>query len=122
LLGDRPNVIFTSDPQALRGRYPLIIALGVLDYYTDSAPLWDEWRRLIAPQGILLVTAPNARSPLAWLYTFFSRFTCQAYATTLETLMAPAQAAGFTLSGIKFAFPHYRWGHTIVLGFQLRAA
>lgn len=122
LLGENPNVLFTSDPQDLGGRWPLIVSLGVLDYYPDSTSLWDEWSQLLAPDGKLLVTAPNALSPLAWFYAFFSRFTCQAYVTTLEALMPAAQAAGFSLFDVKFAFPQYKWGHTIVLGFQLRTA
>jgi SAM-dependent methyltransferase len=117
-LGEHPNVLFTTDLQMLRGRWPLIVALGVLDYYRDSTPLWEQWNRLLAPDGILLVTAPNARSPLARFYTLLSRFTCQAYATTAEALVFPAKAAGFTLSHIRFAFPQYGWGHTIVLRFQ----
>lgn len=117
-IGERPDVLFTSDPQALQGAWPLIVALGVLDYYPDSAPLWQEWRRLLSPGGALLVTAPNARSALARFYVLASRFTCQAYATTLEGLTPPAQTAGFTVTEVTFAFPRRWWGHTIVLGFQ----
>ena len=118
-LGEHPDVVFTSDPQDLQGQWSLIVALGVLDYYTDSTALWDEWRRLLAPGGTLLVTAPNARSPLAWFYVLFSRFTCQAYATTLEKLMPFANAHGFSMLGFKTVFPQQQWGHTLVLGFQL---
>jgi SAM-dependent methyltransferase len=99
----------------------LIVALGVLDYYPESDPLWQEWRRLLAPGGILLVTAPNARSPLAWFYVLSSRFTCQAYVKTPEMLTPVAEAAGFTLANVKFAFPQHGWGHTLVLGFQRSA-
>ena len=118
-LGERQGVSFTSDPTTLTREWSLIVALGVLDYYTDSIPLWNEWKRLLTRDGILLVTVPNARSPLAKLYTFFSRFTCQAYASTLEALTPYAQAAGFTSFDRKFAFPQQTWGHTIVLGFRL---
>ena len=116
--GKNPDVVFTSDPQALQGQWPLIVALGVLDYYKDSTPLWDEWKRLLAPGGTLLVTVPNARSPLAWFYVLFSRFTCQAYATTPERLLPVAEAKGFSILGLKTVFPQNRWGHTTVLGFQ----
>jgi SAM-dependent methyltransferase len=118
--GERPDVLFTSDPQALQGAWPLIVSLGVLDYYPDSASLWQEWRRLLSPGGVLLVTAPNANSPLARFYVLASRFTCQAYAATVESLTNSAQAAGFTLTGVKYAFPQRSWGHTIVLGFHLK--
>ena len=118
-IGERPEVLFTADREAIHGQWPLIVALGVLDYYKDSASLWSEWKQLLAPGGILLVTAPNARSPLAWLYTLLSRFTCQAYTTTAERLQPLAKAQGFSMIGLKTVFPQQPWGHTLVLGFQL---
>jgi SAM-dependent methyltransferase len=117
-LGASPHVTFTSNPQELRGSWPLIVSLGVLDYYPDSTPLWQEWRRLLSPGGILLVTAPNAHSPLTRLYVLLSRFTCQAYATTPEKLTSTARLAGFVDLGIQTVFPRREWGHTIVAGFQ----
>ncbi len=119
VMQDHPEVIFTSDLQALHDQWPVIVALGVLDYYKDTSPLWDEWRRLLAPHGILLVTAPNARSPLAWFYVFFSRFTCQAYVTTPEKLIPIAKTNGFSMISLKTVFPRYQWGHTLVLSFHL---
>jgi len=117
-IGKRPDMIFTSDPQAITGPWPLIVSLGVLDYYPDSASLFEEWRRLLSPDGSLLVTVPNANSPLAWLYTFLSCFTCQAYATTLEKLMPSVWSTGLILLDVQFAFPRRWWGHTIVFAFQ----
>src|SRR5258707_9106910 len=64
-MGENPNVIFTSDSTALLDQWPVITSLGVLDYYEDTTPLWEEWSRLLAPGGTLLVTAPKARSPFA---------------------------------------------------------
>jgi SAM-dependent methyltransferase len=119
-VGDRPDAVFTSDPRILRGSWPLIVALGVLDYYPDSRILFQEWMRLLSPDGMLLVTIPNARSPLAWLYISFSRFTCQAYASTLSGLAAAGQSAGFALTGARVVFPEQWWGHTIVARFQWR--
>ncbi len=121
-IGERPDVMFTSDPEMLRGSWPVIVALGVLDYYPDSRILFEEWRRLLSPDGTLLVTVPNARSPLAGLYISFSRFTCQAYASTLRGLTAAAQSAGFALAGARIAFPQRWWGHTIVASFHLPAS
>jgi len=121
-IGERPDVTFTSNPEALQDSYPLIVSLGVLDYYPDTASLWQEWRRLLSPGGVLLVTAPNARSPLARGYTVVSRFTCQAYTTTLDKLATTAGAVGFTLAEMRFAFPNRWWGHTLVLKFQLQEA
>jgi len=116
--GEHPDVIFTSDPQALRGTWPLIVSLGVVDYYPDSTPLWKEWQQLLSAGGKLLVTAPNARSPLARIYVLSSRFTCQSYATTVESLTPTAQSAGFSLSEVQFAFPSRPWGHTIVASYK----
>ncbi len=117
-IGERKNVRFTSDPESVNGPWALIAALGVLDYYPDSAELWREWRRLIQPGGTLLVTAPNAHSPLARIYTALSRFTCQAYATTFEKLAALAWMAGFTPLEVRFAFPRCWWGHTVVMALR----
>ncbi len=117
-IGERPEVLFTADREAIHGPWQLIVALGVLDYYKDTTSLWNEWKQLLAPGGILLVTAPNARSPLAWFYTFFSRFTCQAYATTPEKLLPLAEASGLSMLDLKTVFPQNRWGHTTVLGFR----
>src|SRR5258706_6627466 len=116
---ERPDVVFTSDSKSLHNRWPLITSLGVLDYYEDTTPLWEEWSRLLAPSGTLLVTAPNARSPLAWLYAFFSHFTCQAYAPTPDKLITIAKAHGLSMISFKTVFPQLRWGHTLVMGFQL---
>lgn len=120
-MGKHPDVIFTSDPDSLHDQWPVIVALGVLDYYEDTTPLWQQWRRLLAPGGTLLVTAPNARSPLAWFYAFCSRFTCQAYVTTPESLLPVAKAHGFSMISLKTVFPQQQWGHTFVLGFQLNS-
>jgi len=117
-LGQERHARFTSDPEAVHGPWSLIVSLGVLDYYPDSATLWGEWRQLIRPGGTLLVTAPNAHSPPAWIYTTFSRFTCQAYAATFENLATAAWTAGFTPLEVRFAFPHRWWGHTLVIALR----
>jgi len=121
-MGDHPEVLFTSTLDAVEGQWPLIVALGVLDYYKDTTPLWSEWSRLLAPGGILLVTAPNARSPLAWIYAWISRFTCQAHVTAPEWLNPAAEAQGFSMTGLRTVFPRYRWGHTIVMSFRLNTS
>ncbi len=116
--GDNADVKFTSDPQDLSGSWPLLVALGVLDYYPDNTVLWQEWGRLVSRGGLLLVTAPNLHSPLARLYVFLSHFTCQAYATTLEKMKSDAQLAGFVGIEAQTVFPKAGWGHTIVAGFK----
>jgi SAM-dependent methyltransferase len=118
-LGAHPRVRLTSDPNRLEGNYPLIVALGVLDYYRDATPLWQEWRRCLAPGGQLVATAPNGASPLARLYGFFSRFTVQAYPHRLEEHTAIAARQGLTLRDVRWAFPaHPYWAHTLVMKFM----
>jgi SAM-dependent methyltransferase len=109
-LGQQPRPTLTADREAIPGPWPLIVAMGVLDYYADSAPLWREWRDLLSPAGELVVTAPNAGSPLGWLYTFFCRFTaCPTYAATADELAAVARQVGLEITGRR------SFGHTLVL-------
>jgi SAM-dependent methyltransferase len=115
-LGSHPHAAFTSSRPAIKRQWPLIVALGILDYYPDPSPLWREWRKLLAADGHLVVTAPNARSPLAWLYAAGSRFTCPAYPATAQQLPATAHQAGLAVSGLYTAFPRQRAiGHTLIL-------
>ncbi len=115
-LGHRPDVTFTADRQQIQAPWPLIVSLGVLDYYPDAAPLWQEWRELLTPAGLLVVTAPNASSPLAWLYALTSRLTCPAFPATARALMEKARSAGLIVTDVRGAFPrHPVLGHTLVL-------
>lgn len=41
-VGPRSGVTFTTDRQMVQVPWPLIVSLGVLDYYPDTAPLWQE--------------------------------------------------------------------------------
>lgn len=109
-LGRQPRLTLTADRVAIPGPWPLIVAMGVLDYYADSAPLWREWRDLLSPEGVLVVTAPNAGSPLGRLYAFSCRLTsCPTYATTEADLAAVARQVGLEITGRR------RFGHTLVL-------
>ncbi len=120
IMGQRPGVTFTTDRRAVEGPWPLIVALGVLDYYPDTAPLWQEWQHLLSPEGVLVVTAPNATSPLAWLYALSSRLTCPAHPTTAGTLAAAAHQAGLIVTDVRRAFPAHRTlGHTLVLRLRM---
>lgn len=115
-LGHRPDVAFTADRQRIQRPWPLIVSLGVLDYYPDRDLLWREWSELLAPDGLLVVTAPNASSPLAWLYAMTSRLSCPAFPATARELIERARLAGLTVTDLRGAFPqHPRWGHTLVL-------
>jgi SAM-dependent methyltransferase len=118
-LGQSDKVSFTLNRSDLPSGWPLIISLGVLDYYPDSLPLWQEWRRLLAPDGRLVVTAPNAASPQAWLYALVSRLTCPAYPASLSQLTQASRQAGLVLIEKQAAFPnHPRLGHTLVLSLR----
>jgi predicted TPR repeat methyltransferase len=37
-----PNLTLTTDSHVIQGTWPLITALGILDYYADPLPLWQE--------------------------------------------------------------------------------
>lgn len=118
-LGD--SVTLSQNLPDIQKSWPLIISLGVLDYYPNTAPLWQQWRQLLASQGVLVVSAPNASSPLAWLYALVSRFTCPAYPAVADRLITAAGQASLTMTELRAAFPgHPRLGHTLVL--RLRAA
>jgi 2-polyprenyl-3-methyl-5-hydroxy-6-metoxy-1,4-benzoquinol methylase len=55
---------FTTDATVLEGRrWPLVTAIGVLDYYPDPVPMLHTLREHVAPGGRLVVTFPNAASP-----------------------------------------------------------
>lgn len=117
-IGKRPDVFFTSDPNEISAPWPLIVSLGVLDYYPDKTAILTDWRQLLLHNGQLIATVPNASSPFGWVYTSLSRFTCQAYSTSAEKLSPAIWSSGLLLSNIQFAFPHRWWGHTIVLAFR----
>jgi 2-polyprenyl-3-methyl-5-hydroxy-6-metoxy-1,4-benzoquinol methylase len=102
MVGPSSQITFTTDSQAIQTLWSLIVSLGILDYYPDTSPLWQEWSGLLAPNGQLIVTAPNAASPLARLYTLVSRFTCPAYAASAPQLAKAAGQAGLTVTFIIF--------------------
>lgn len=112
----RNEVHLTDNASELGNGWPLIVALGVLDYYPQTDSLWRQWAALLAPGGVLVVTAPHASSPLARLYAFGSRWTCQAYPAALPVLTIALEGAGLRLAASRTVFPtHPRFGHTLVL-------
>ena len=108
---------FTADESQLNGRtWPVVTAIGVLDYYADPVPLLKTLSRYAAPGGCLVVTYPNALSPLAWLYALGSRFTFPAMPRTPAFARHAAQAAGLEVACLAYAFPAGVFlGHTLVL-------
>ncbi len=113
---------FTTDPGRLEGRtWPIVTCIGVLDYYSDPAPLLKTLRAYLEPSGLLVVTFPNALSPLAWIYIAGSRFSVPAVARTPGFVRRSVARAGFRISSISYAFPgNPPLGHTLVAGLHLQ--
>jgi 2-polyprenyl-3-methyl-5-hydroxy-6-metoxy-1,4-benzoquinol methylase len=114
---------FTADAAQLDGRtWPVVTCIGVLDYYPNPVPLLKTLRAHLQPAGLLVVTIPNALSPLAWLYVAGSRFTVPATARTPGFLKQSAAEAGLEVFSTEYAFPAIPpLGHTLVAGLRLAA-
>jgi 2-polyprenyl-3-methyl-5-hydroxy-6-metoxy-1,4-benzoquinol methylase len=112
---------FITDPGALRGRtWPIVTCIGVLDYYPDPVPLLKTLWTYLDPSGLLVVTFPNALSPLAWIYIAGSRFTVPAVARTPGFVRRSVAQAGFQILSFSYAFPSIPpLGHTLVVGLHL---
>lgn len=108
---------FTADLNRLAGRrWPVVTCLGVLDYYPDPVPLLRALRNYLAPAGRLIVTYPNALSPLGWAYALASRLTYPCLPRTPAFARRAAMRAGYTVVSLRYAFPSFRpFGHTLVL-------
>jgi 2-polyprenyl-3-methyl-5-hydroxy-6-metoxy-1,4-benzoquinol methylase len=108
---------FTTDPARLANRtWPIVTCIGVLDYYPDPAPLLRTLCEYLSPKGRLIVTYPNALSPLGWLYRLGSRFTIPALTRTPQFARQTAAQAGLQVLSLRFAFPSVRpFGHTLIL-------
>jgi 2-polyprenyl-3-methyl-5-hydroxy-6-metoxy-1,4-benzoquinol methylase len=109
---------FTTDPSLLAGRqWPLVTCIGVLDYYADPLPLLHLLAGYLAPGGSLVVTYPNALSPLGWMYALGSRLRFPIQPHTARFARWVALEAGLQVSFIGYAFPAWRIiGHTLVVG------
>ena len=109
---------FTADEAHLAGRtWPVVTAIGVLDYYADPVPLLKTLCGYLAPKARLVVTYPNALSPLAWLYALGSRFTVPCIPRTPAFARGAAARAGLQVFSLGYAFPAATWlGHTLVVG------
>jgi len=116
------EAVFTTDPGWLEGRtWPIVTCIGVMDYYPDPAPLLKTLRAYLEPSGLLVVTFPNALSPLAWMYIAGSHFTVPAVAHTLGFVRRSVARAGFRIPSLCYAFPGLPpLGHTLVAGLHLQ--
>lgn len=111
---------FTTDLALLADRqWPLVTCIGVLDYYADPLPLLRLLACHLAPEGRLVVTYPNALSPLGWLYTLGSRLRFPIQPHTARFARQMADQAGLQTSFIGYAFPAVPvLGHTLVVGME----
>jgi 2-polyprenyl-3-methyl-5-hydroxy-6-metoxy-1,4-benzoquinol methylase len=111
---------FTTDPAQLTGRqWLLVTCIGVLDYYADPLPLLVSLAGYLAPAGRLVVTYPNALSPLGWLYALGSRLRFPIHPQTERFARRVATQAGLQVSFTGYAFPAWRMvGHTLVVGME----
>jgi 2-polyprenyl-3-methyl-5-hydroxy-6-metoxy-1,4-benzoquinol methylase len=97
---------FTAQEQDLAGRtWPVVTCIGVLDYYPDPLPLLGKLAQYVEEQGKLIVTWPNALSPLGWLYFILSRFTTPAMPRTPRFVRGAVLGAGMRVSSLLYAFP-----------------
>jgi 2-polyprenyl-3-methyl-5-hydroxy-6-metoxy-1,4-benzoquinol methylase len=114
---------FTADEAALAGRtWPLVTCIGVLDYYTDPQPLLAALRTYLAPGGRLVVTWPNAASPLGQAYRIGSAmFTLGSHPRSAASARRACEAAGLTVEELRYAAPSVRGlAHTLVLALSCR--
>jgi len=111
---------FITDPALLAGRqWPLVSCIGVLDYYADPLPLLCLLAGYLTPGGRLVVTYPNALSPLGWLYALGSRLRFPVQPRTAHFARRVAIQAGLQVSFIGCAFPAWQnIGHTLVVGME----
>jgi SAM-dependent methyltransferase len=111
------TIEFTTDPARLAGRtWPLVTCIGVMDYCPDPAPMLHALRGYLAPEGRLVITFPNAFSPLSWFYYLGSRITVPATPRTPGFALQACRRAGLTVDEMLFTLPAIRpIGYTMVL-------
>jgi 2-polyprenyl-3-methyl-5-hydroxy-6-metoxy-1,4-benzoquinol methylase len=108
---------FTTDSDKLSDRiWPLVTCIGVLDYYAYPQPLLELLGSYLAPGGRLIVTYPNALSPLGWAYALGSRFRFPVIPHTPRYARQVALRSGLRSVSLGFAFPAIPFlGHTLVV-------
>ncbi len=113
----RQNITFVHDLESLYLQpWSWIACIGVFDYYPDPHPLLNLLFTLLAEDGRLVITFPNALSPLGWLYALLSRLTVPATSRSPTFIRRVIGASGFEILAERFAFPSIRSvGHTIIL-------
>jgi 2-polyprenyl-3-methyl-5-hydroxy-6-metoxy-1,4-benzoquinol methylase len=108
---------FTTNAAQLEERiWPLVTCIGVLDYYADPLPVLKRLSSYMAADGRLVVTYPNALSPLGWLYALGSRFRLHVIPHTPRFAQQAGLRCGLRCTHLDYAFPAIPLlGHTLVV-------
>ncbi len=114
------NAEFTDDAAAIADRqWPLVLCMGVLDYYRDPTTLLRLVVPHVAPGGTLIVGAPNLYGPFSWGHTLICLFRLRMYMHTAASLIKAAERLGMRSTGITYAFPAIApIGMTVLIAFQ----
>ena len=120
---DGLNLEFISDKKLLTYRkWPLVTCIGVLDYYPDPRPLLRGLDQYLEEDGKLILTWPNALSPLGWFYFIGSRFTVPSTPHTPAFVQKAAGEVGYHVSSLLYAFPSLPFlGFTLVVEMHRRS-
>ena len=107
---------FNSKDDLAGKQWPLITSIGVMDYFPDAARLIGELCNYLIPGGTLIFSCPNSLSPLGRIFQMLSRFTCQVYPKSENSLCTILRGMGFSINEVRYAFPEARRiGHTLFI-------
>ena len=117
------NVEFITDKNLLASRkWHLITCIGVLDYYPDPKPLLKELEQYLENDGKMILTWPNAQSPIGWFYFLCSRLTVPSTPRSPAFIRKAAGEVGLEVSSLLHAFPGWPiLGFTLVVETQRRS-
>ena len=112
---------FLNDASQLTMRsWPVVTCIGVLDYYPDPVPMLRQLGQHLSPGGRLVVTFPNAISPLGWEYYLVSRMTVPATPRTPRFVRRACQRAGLRVENMLFCLPAIASiGYTMALSLSM---
>ena len=100
------DATFTADPGAVQGTtWPLVVCMGVMDYYRDPEMLIEQVAPCVAPGGRLIVGAPNVFGPLSWAHTLLFLFSVRMYMFRASTLAKAGLPYGLTATRTLYALP-----------------
>jgi 2-polyprenyl-3-methyl-5-hydroxy-6-metoxy-1,4-benzoquinol methylase len=114
------QAFFTDDANAIAGRrWPLVLCLGVLDYYREPAALLHQVAPRVAPGGRLIIGAPNLYSPLSWGHALIRLFSLRMHLFRAAQIIAAARGFGLQSLRTLYAFPAVPLlGMTVVIAFE----